>query len=321
MATRTRTSTYFQLRSQSKLAPSTGDIIAEKPLLLKEGYEPVELEAGKKSKPPPQWLTIIDDINYDLSAIKTKLNELSEAHKEHLKPFASEEPVNEQLSVESLTVKISELFHKTQQKISALEHEKMSSQEVPMRENAQKILMEKLHELSTQFKNKQKDYLTKLQTRNARGKTFNIVEDENNGTIKVDFTSMQAQSVATSTAIVDRRVEEIRMIAKSVNELAMIFKDMAMLVTEQGTILDRIDYNIEQTSHNVDTAVEQIKQAEKEQGKYRNKLCMLLLCIGIFILIIILIIKNTAFNTNTNTTTGSTTTGSSTTTSSGTTTQ
>jgi len=308
MATKSRTSTYVQLRSQSKLAPKPPG--EEKVSLLNDGYEAVDVELGRKPKPPPQWLTIVDDINYDLSAIKTKLNELSEAHKEHLKPFASEEPVTEQLSVEAITIKISELFHQTQGKIASLEKEKMTPQEVPMRENAQKILLEKLHELSSQFKSKQKDYLTKLQTRNARGRTFNIVEDEKSGTIKVDFTSSQAQAVANNTAAIDRRVEEIRMIAKSVNDLAMIFKDMQMLVIEQGTILDRIDYNIEQTSHNVDTAVEQIKQAEKEQGKYRNKLCMLLLCMGIFILIIILIIKNTAFRIPSTTTSGSTTTSS-----------
>jgi syntaxin 16 len=50
----------------------------------------------------------------------------------------------------------------------------------------------------------------------------------------------------------------ITQIANSVNDLAQMFRDLSALVVEQGTILDRIDYNIEATSHNVDAAVKEL---------------------------------------------------------------
>ena len=46
---------------------------------------------------------------------------------------------------------------------------------------------------------------------------------------------------------VEQRDEEIRRIVESIAELQSIFKDLGNLVADQGTLLDRIDYNMEQT--------------------------------------------------------------------------
>lgn len=50
--------------------------------------------------------------------------------------------------------------------------------------------------------------------------------------------------------------------AKSIEELAQIFKELAVLVIDQGTVLDRIDYNMEM-------AVERTKQGMVELEKVR----------------------------------------------------
>lgn len=47
-------------------------------------------------------------------------------------------------------------------------------------------------------------------------------------------------------AVAAERDEEITRIAKSIEELSQIFKELAVLVIDQGTILDRIDFNMEQ---------------------------------------------------------------------------
>ena len=54
-----------------------------------------------------------------------------------------------------------------------------------------------------------------------------------------------------------QREREINDIAKGIIELADIFKDLQAMVIDQGTMLDRIDYNVEKMAVDV-------KGAEKE---------------------------------------------------------
>jgi len=107
----------------------------------------------------------------------------------------------------------------------------------------------------------------------------------------VSFNSNQLRQVEIMDEEVSQREREIKQISKSIRELADIFKDMAMLVVEQGTMLDRIDFNIEQTKTHTDKAVEELVDAKKYQAQYRNKLCMLLLCVGILVMIVVVIIR------------------------------
>jgi len=61
----------------------------------------------------------------------------------------------------------------------------------------------------------------------------------------------------SNDAAIAQREREINEIAKGIIELADIFKDLQMMIIDQGTMLDRIDYNIENMVVNV-------KEAEKE---------------------------------------------------------
>ena len=52
--------------------------------------------------------------------------------------------------------------------------------------------------------------------------------------------------VDTMDAFAAERDREVRGILQSINDLAQIMKDLSVLVIDQGTIVDRIDYNMEQ---------------------------------------------------------------------------
>ncbi|MDR3547107.1 MAG: hypothetical protein P4M11_02315 [Candidatus Pacebacteria bacterium] len=82
------------------------------------------------------------------------------------------------------------------------------------------------------------------------GKQF--TEDPLNDSEAVEFGQMEQVAIS--------RDAEIGNLVKGINDLAVIFKELSVLVIDQGNILDRIDYNIEQ-------AVRHTKKANFELHK------------------------------------------------------
>lgn len=89
-----------------------------------------------------------------------------------------------------------------------------------------------------------------------------------------------------------QRSEEICQVATSINDLHTIFKELAVLVIDQVSILDRIDYNIEQVVHQSKEANVQLQKAEKSSKSNRATRCMLALVVVNIVLILILIMKS-----------------------------
>merc|ERR1712157_251200 len=89
-----------------------------------------------------------------------------------------------------------------------------------------------------------------------------------------------------------QRSEEICRIASSINDLHGIFKELAVLVIDQGTILDRIDYNMEAVVEHTKTGIKQLEKAEKHQKSARPMRCIICLSITILVLMVILFIEH-----------------------------
>ncbi len=114
---------------------------------------------------------------------------------------------------------------------------------------------------------------------------------EINSSLREDNNNQNFLMTDNSYLVFEKRDNELNQLLNSVNDLAEIFKDMQSLVMEQGSILDRIDYNIDIASTNVIVGKKSIIKANDYHKKncFRNVIIVLLICI--FIEAILLMFK------------------------------
>ena len=102
---------------------------------------------------------------------------------------------------------------------------------------------------------------------------------------------MQLEMLRNYEKDVNQRDQEIAAIAKSIEELATIFKELSVLVIDQGTILDRIDYNMEIVVDKVEQGVVELEKAVKYQKSSRPLWCIVVLLIANAVMILLLYFK------------------------------
>merc|ERR1719221_1014599 len=108
------------------------------------------------------------------------------------------------------------------------------------------------------------------------------------------FDAEQLQRLKQIEQNASNRTQEILNIAKSVHELATLFQELSVLVVEQGSLLDRIDYNVEQTLDNLSKAKKHVDKANVYQKRSRSALCIIVLIMLILVAGFILVLKQMA---------------------------
>ena len=106
------------------------------------------------------------------------------------------------------------------------------------------------------------------------------------------FTQAQVTEVEIAEDVINERDQEIQRIATSITELATIFKELAVLVIDQGTILDRIDYNMEQVVEQTEKGIDELEKAEATQKNSRPMKCISMLLGMIFLMTVLLVLKH-----------------------------
>lgn len=96
--------------------------------------------------------------------------------------------------------------------------------------------------------------------------------------------------IVFNEAIIEEREQGIQEIQHQIGEVNEIFKDLAVLVHEQGVMIDDIGSNIDGAQAATAQAKSQLAKASKTQRSNSSLTCLLLVIFGIILLIVIIVI-------------------------------
>ena len=258
------------------------------------------LELGELGQ-TPTWAGKVEGLNYQISRATQKMSELNSLHLAHLSRPGMEDDGQEEEKISKMTSELTQQFGECNKQLQVLQRlaTNLRGHHRLVLTNIVANLAARLQDSTGHLRSSQGNYLRKVEAREQRtGQFFDTPDDpEDDGLlIASDSSAWQKQDLLLmeeNTQHLRRREQEINNIVQSIQDLNTIFKDLAGMVSQQGEMVDRIDYNIENAGIKVEEGLEQLKKASKYQKTNRKMKCIVLLGITLIILIFLLIILKT----------------------------
>lgn len=246
---------------------------------------------------PPHWVESVEEINEVTRQIEEQIAKLHDVHRRRLLVRFDDSEGTQDREIDILTKQITDKFRlaerKLTQRIASASGMDEGSGDALVRKNIQRQVAQQLQTLSMTFRKSQKEYMTRLKAQKGGGDLDGLLSDPEAPMLEVGgFTDEQAVMLELAESNVEERDQEIQQIASSINELATIFKELAALVIDQGTVLDRIDYNMENVVMSTEKGIKELEKAEKYSKSTRPLKCIGFLVVLIIIFMIILVIKH-----------------------------
>lgn len=275
---------------------------------------------------PPRWADVQDEVSDILKDITLKAGKLDKLHSKHVLPGFDDEDIKaqEEIEIERLTTEITRGFQDCRKAIQRIERmvkdakqsNSLQNGEEVMAGNIQTALASRVQEVSATFRKKQSNYLNKLRALGGFESPAGIgragtpvqnpytdpalIDADRDATFSRSTLQQTAQKQLRSNDLaIAQREQEINDIAKGIIELSEIFRDLQAMVIDQGTMLDRIDYNVERMTVDVKGAEKELIVATNYQKRYTKRKIILLLVLVIFGLIVLLLVKPSSKGTST----------------------
>lgn len=225
------------------------------------------------------------EVKTELQSLNVTYSSLLKAQQQSLRPTFSD--ANDQITnVNMLTNTILSQLKEILKKINYFESpSKPSNDRSKIIKNIRIALQERYNEFNSNFK-------MNLQTFSANYNS-NIHTDPGDSQQTIDYSDFNFGDNQTLEQERELRqnnadLEELSRKAQKVKE---VFMELASLIEEQGTIVDRIDCNISSTLENVHAAHNEVEEAASYQKRSRMWIVVIFLAIFVLFLIVIIILK------------------------------
>ncbi|KAJ1929488.1 Integral membrane protein SED5 [Tieghemiomyces parasiticus] len=246
---------------------------------------------------PDLLVDLVDEINEKFGQICNDMKYLASLHKKHLLPGFDDRREEEE-AIEDMTDSITKKFRECQELVRHIVSAESDGQDAAVGRNIRTSMASKLQTLSTDFRKSQSIYLDKMRSLRSRNQNLfsvdasSTVDASQERSFNFDLTDEQIATMKDNDTTITEREREIEEIAKSISTVAEIFKEMQTMVIDQGTLLDRIDYNVEQVVVHVVKANEELDEGNRIQKKGTSQKFVIILLVIIAILIVTLILKH-----------------------------
>jgi syntaxin 16 len=252
----------------------------------------IELKNLKDKSIKNNYLEIFHNTEELYKELNNDMNSLKKKQLERIKTKVYESE-NKQIDkeiekiIKSMTQKVKSCEINIKE-ISSIPDSYLSNIHCKIKDNIKTTLSQKFHDFSCEFRKNNQQFMEDLQ---KLGTKSSIIDDEDTSLKDFDrkhsnnFFFMQDEE----NSELKIRNECINSLLSSINELTSIVKDLQTVVQEQGTILDRIDYNIDIAMDNTQKAYGHINEANKlqKQSCFRNTVLIIMFIIFFeFILLI-----------------------------------
>ncbi|KAL1502181.1 hypothetical protein ABEB36_007362 [Hypothenemus hampei] len=248
-----------------------------------------EGQGNADDRMPPRWIDYLETAQMILLRLKNKISDLKALHSRHLHRSTFDDNPEDEIAIENCTQEISRMFNEVHRLLQIIKSHSRDNgvKEQRLTTNVYRSLATALQDLSQSFRSKQNNYLRQLKGREDRSKIYfetDLMEDDSE-----DFDNyfLHSQKMSNQQLLlleeenvrfVQEQEKEVSAIVKSIVDLNEIFKDLSQMVLEQGTVLDRIDYNIENTQIQVFEGYKQLQKADAYKRKNRKMCAIVTLC-------------------------------------------
>ena len=262
-------------------------------------YDQIELEDISYNLDNSNYVESYKKVNNILDELLTNYASLKSFQQERIKPkFIDEEIENKRIDkeIDKLIIKMMKKIKFCEALTKMIKNKKNESNTIleKVKNNIKLFLVTRIQNFSNEFRKNEQQYLKYLKemgvviSSNNENNTSNDLLTNNDDDEKKNFLYTQEDDLHSQ---IKKRDEDISVLVKSINELSVIFKDLQNIVQEQGTILDRIDYNINISYENSQKGLQSIKKADEHHKDSCFRNAILLLFIIIFVETIMIIYK------------------------------
>ena len=236
-------------------------------------------------------------VRADMSAIRTRMAELKALHgRAALTSF--DDTAGRDAEVDAATRGVTAAFRAAEARLVAVGAPARAGAPADDRvqANVRRTLAAELQALSLAFRKQQKEYLSKLQREKGGGggggaHAWDDLLDGAGREASVDSETASPTLAATTARAAAERDRDVAAVVQSIHDLGAIVKDLGVLVIEQGTVLDRIDHNIETVATRVADGARQLARAEKSQRAGRMVMIIMLLAALVVLMLLIVVLR------------------------------